>query len=199
MNFLAHAYLSFGHPQVLLGNMMSDFVKGKKMYDYPVLVQAGITLHRKIDSYTDEHAITKQAKQFFRNPYRLYSGPIMDIVYDYFLANDTHIFPPEQLNKFVLQVYDSLNEHQQIMPEHFKKVFYYMQQQNWLYNYRFKWGFKNSLEGLVRRASYINNAQPAFELFELHYDALQQLYSIFIEDISNYAYNQFTILIGKGE
>ncbi len=199
MNFLAHAYLSFGHPQVLLGNTISDFVKGKKMYDYPPLVQAGISLHRKIDSYTDEHAITKQAKQFFREPYRLYSGPIMDIVYDYFLANDTRFFLPEQLNDFVIQVYHSLNEHYQIMPDNFKRVFYFMQQQNWLYNYRFKWGFKNSLEGLVRRASFINDAQPAFELFELHYESLQQLYNVFIDDIKSYAHNQFVILTATKE
>jgi acyl carrier protein phosphodiesterase len=30
MNYLAHAYLSFGEPDILAGNMISDFVKGKK-------------------------------------------------------------------------------------------------------------------------------------------------------------------------
>ena len=30
MNYLAHAYLSFGDPDILAGNMISDFVKGKK-------------------------------------------------------------------------------------------------------------------------------------------------------------------------
>jgi len=29
MNFLAHAYLSFYNPPVLVGNMIADFVKGK--------------------------------------------------------------------------------------------------------------------------------------------------------------------------
>ncbi|MFY7899136.1 MAG: ACP phosphodiesterase, partial [Chitinophagaceae bacterium] len=32
MNFLAHAYLSFQQPSLLIGNMISDFVKGKKQY-----------------------------------------------------------------------------------------------------------------------------------------------------------------------
>ncbi len=35
MNYLAHAYLSFGDPDILAGNMISDFVKGKKKFDYP--------------------------------------------------------------------------------------------------------------------------------------------------------------------
>jgi hypothetical protein len=29
MNYLAHAYLSFNEPDILVGNLISDFVKGK--------------------------------------------------------------------------------------------------------------------------------------------------------------------------
>ena len=50
MNYLAHAYLSFGDPDVLTGNMISDFVKGKK--STPVIVaviDSGIdTLHEDL-------------------------------------------------------------------------------------------------------------------------------------------------------
>jgi acyl carrier protein phosphodiesterase len=35
MNYLAHAYLSFNDPEILVGNMISDFVKGKKKFDSP--------------------------------------------------------------------------------------------------------------------------------------------------------------------
>jgi acyl carrier protein phosphodiesterase len=51
MNYLAHAYLSFKHEDILLGNLISDFVKGKKKFDYPLLIQKGITLHRNIDTF----------------------------------------------------------------------------------------------------------------------------------------------------
>ncbi|WP_438810958.1 ACP phosphodiesterase, partial [Serratia marcescens] len=53
MNYLAHAYFSFEDPDILLGNMISDYIKGKKQYTYPLKVQAGIRLHRQIDSFTD--------------------------------------------------------------------------------------------------------------------------------------------------
>ena len=33
MNYLAHAYLSFNKPDILAGNIISDFVKGKKKFD----------------------------------------------------------------------------------------------------------------------------------------------------------------------
>ena len=64
MNYLAHAYLSFNRPGILVGNMISDFVKGKKKYDYPPDILSGIDLHRAIDDFTDMHPVTKSAKQF---------------------------------------------------------------------------------------------------------------------------------------
>ena len=62
MNYLAHAYLSFNEPEILVGNMISDFVKGKKKFDYSPGVQKGIALHRAIDNFTDYHTATKAAK-----------------------------------------------------------------------------------------------------------------------------------------
>ena len=66
MNYLAHAYLSFNHPEIVVGNMISDFVKGKKKFDYSEGIQKGITFHRAIDEFTDSHPTTKKAKEFLR-------------------------------------------------------------------------------------------------------------------------------------
>src|SRR3989442_7909269 len=92
MNYLAHAYLSFNQPEILVGNMISDFIKGKKQFDYPVSIQKGIRLHRDIDTFTDAHPATQQLKSFFRPHYRLYAGAFGDIVYDHFLALDPNEF-----------------------------------------------------------------------------------------------------------
>ena len=67
MNYLAHATLSFGNAEILTGNIIGDFVKGKEKLTYPVAIQKGITLHRLIDEFTDTHSITKQAKMFLGN------------------------------------------------------------------------------------------------------------------------------------
>ena len=55
MNFLAHAYLSFNEPEIWVGNMISDFVKGQKKLEYPEGIQTGIQIHRNIDEFTDTH------------------------------------------------------------------------------------------------------------------------------------------------
>jgi len=64
MNYLAHAYLSFNVPSILVGNMISDFVKGSSKLGYPVSIQKGIMLHRDIDAFTDTHPATAKAKDF---------------------------------------------------------------------------------------------------------------------------------------
>src|SRR5947209_17908548 len=100
MNFLAHAYLSFKEPPILIGNMISDFVKGSQQFLFAEKIQKGIQLHRAIDTYTDDHPATKKAKEIFRPAYRLYSAPIMDVIYDHFLANDDTIFSSTSLLQF---------------------------------------------------------------------------------------------------
>lgn len=196
MNFLAHAYLSFGDPGVVTGNMISDFVKGGARFGFSGKVAAGIILHRRIDAFTDAHPATAQAKEFFRPYYRLYSGAIVDILYDHFLANDPEQFPGTSLLDFTLEVYEQINAHYQLLPPSFQLAFDYMQRDNWLYNYRERWGVQRSLAGMVRRAAYLSESDTAFQLFGEHYQALRHCYESFFEDVKQYAKREFDILVG---
>ena len=194
MNYLAHAYLSFNDPEILVGNLISDFVKGKKKFDYPPVIQQGIMLHRAIDTFTDEHAVTKEAKEFFRPHYRLYSGAFVDVVYDHFLATDENEFTENSLFDFTQQVYSVLENYQQWFPERFAIMFPYMKKQNWLFNYRTLPGIEKSLGGVVRRAAYLTESDTAAYLFEKHYQPLQQCYRQFWQDVKPFIKREFDIL-----
>ncbi|WP_300601742.1 ACP phosphodiesterase [Niabella sp.] len=195
MNFLAHAYLSFNNPDVLAGNMISDFVKGSHQEAYPPGVRAGIRLHREIDAFTDAHPVTIAAKQVFRSEYRLYSGAFMDVVYDYFLANDTREFPPGALERFARDTYHTLDGYFDLLPEGFRQLFYYMKQQNWLCNYREPQGIYRSFAGLVRRAKYLNDSQPAEKIFAANIKRLGENYRLFWTDLKPFAEEQFKKLM----
>ena len=179
MNYLAHAYLSFYNPETLVGNMVSDYVKGKKKFDYSEGIQKGIALHRAIDTFTDAHEVTKQAKEIFRPAYRLYSGAFVDVVYDHFLATDENIFTDASLNSFAQETYQMLKKYVPVFPEKFASMFPYMQLQNWLYNYREKWGIQKSLQGVVRRSAYLTESETAYKLFEENYYTLKDYYTLF--------------------
>lgn len=184
MNLLAHAYLSFGNPSILVGNMISDYVKGKQKFLYDPAIQQGIELHRIIDEFTDQHPATGRAKVFFKPAYRLYAGAFVDVVYDHFLANDISLFADEMaLDRFAQQTYISLAAYKQIMPERFARMLPYMQAQNWLYNYRYNQGIERSFEGLVRRAAYLDESAVAFSIFEKEYESLKNCYEFFFPEL----------------
>jgi len=195
VNYLAHAYLSFNHEEILVGNLISDFVKGKKKFSYPGGIQKGIVLHRAIDTFTDTHEVTKMAKNIFRPCYRLYSGAFVDVVYDHFLAIDPDEFTEESLQDFSEKVYDVLDQHINYLPEHFQRMFPYMKMQNWLYNYRNRWGTESSFEGVVRRASYLTESETAASLFEEHYKTLLQCYQSFFPDLKLFARTMYEEII----
>jgi acyl carrier protein phosphodiesterase len=195
MNYLAHAYLSFGKPGILVGNMISDFVKGKKKFDYPGEIQQGIALHREIDRFTDTHSATKEAKEIFRSAYGLYSGAIMDVVYDHFLALDKNEFTQESLKTFTDDTYETLDGFIDLFPEKFGMMFPYMKMHNWLYNYRYLPGIEKSLGGLVRRAKYLEESDTAYMLFTGHYEHLKKLYETFFPELKAMA-GEFVKTIG---
>lgn len=180
MNYLAHAYLSFNREDILVGNMISDFVKGRKKYDYTSGILCGIELHRSIDEFTDSHPVTKEMKSIFKPHYGLYAGAFCDVSYDYFLANDKTIFAThETLLQFSLDTYKMLDNTSGLFPLAFGQMFPYMKQHNWLYNYRHTWGIEKSFGGLARRARYIEEAGTAFDLFVKNIDRMQEYYDDF--------------------
>ena len=189
MNYLAHAYLSFGRPGILVGNMISDHVKGKKKYDYPEQIQQGIAVHREIDRFTDTHPATKEAKEIFRPAYRLYAGSLMDVIYDHFLALDENEFTDESLKAFTMNAYATLDQFTDHFPEKFSRMYPYMKSQNWLYNYRYRQGIEKSLSGVVRRAKYLEESDTAYLLFNEHYNKLKDLYQLFFPELKNMTIN----------
>lgn len=196
MNYLAHAWLSFNHPQILVGNMISDFIKGKKQFDYPTIIHKGILLHRAIDSFTDSHEATQQLKLFFKPQYRLYAGAFADVVYDHFLATDeTEFLTDADLNRFATTTYQVLETNFTILPEAFQKMLPYMKEYNWLYNYRYKWGIEKSFAGLARRARYLPESAVAFELFNENYNAMGLIYQQFFPEIKRFAAHQMQQLL----
>ncbi len=186
MNYLAHAYLSFGQPGLLVGNMISDFVKGKKKFDYSPEIQQGIGLHRQIDEFTDQHEITRQAKVFLKPAAGPYAGAFVDVAYDHFLANDSNEFTDQSLKLHARQCYQVLNGHQAILPEKFRLMLPYMQAQNWLYNYKTLAGAENSFRGLARRTLYLFSSAEVYTLFINDYSALQNCYKSYFPFLKSF-------------
>ncbi len=179
--------------------MISDFVKGNKKFEYDAAIQKGITLHRLIDEYTDKHEATKRAKVFFKPAVGLYAGAFVDVMYDHFLASDTNEFSDDSLQAFAINTYSILQKNKTILPEKLGRMLPYMQEQNWLYNYRNLYGAEKSFEGLVRRAAYLQRSEGAYTCFIKNYQQLKQYYVSFFPDVKDFAYQNFLRLTSSSE
>ena len=132
------------------------------------------------DGFTDLHPSTRIIKSLYRSSYGHYGGVFADVIYDHFLANDASIFTEKELEEFSLWVYGTLDRYRLVLPERFQQMFLYMRRDNWLFHYREKWGIRKSFGGIVHRAKYLTESETAFELFETHYDELQNAYATFL-------------------
>jgi acyl carrier protein phosphodiesterase len=141
--------------------------------------------------------VTQKAKEIFRPAYRLYSGALVDILYDHFLANDRKQFGEEGLKSFTSFIYEQIELHRNELPANFQQVFNYMRREDWLYNYQYNEGMRKSLAGLVRRASFIHESETAYNLFIEHYVPLNEYYHEFFADVKLFAKQRFEELMGN--
>lgn len=133
---------------------MGDFVKGKDFENYSLGIKNGILLHREIDSFTDTHDIIKQSKSRLKNKYKHYSGVIVDVFYDHYLAKNFSKFHDTPLEQFVDEHYNNLENHKHLLPSKAQGMIPYMIRGNWLVNYQHVRGIQKSLQGMSRRTKF---------------------------------------------
>lgn len=187
MNFLAHFYLSFDDPDLLVGNFIGDHVKGRKHENYKPGVQSGILLHRFIDSYTDTHEVVSATNALLRPSYKKFAPVLSDIFFDHFLARRWEEFHDVKLGAFTGHAYQILNENADIMPERSRMTLHYMQMQDWLSRYAEIEGIQQSLNGMNRRTGGIGNLDKATRELEEYYDEIDALFSQFFPDVTSAA------------
>ncbi len=197
MNFLAHAYLSFGAPAVLAGNMSADFVKGSDLSAYPAAMRAGIRLHRAIDQFTDTHPDTRAARTVFTAACGRYSGVFLDIAYDYFLANDGRYFPEGSLEAFARVTYVSLEAQQDSLPAGFRRLLPHMRDHDWLASYRHPEGVQHAFGNIFRRARYLEPSDDAYRAFEKGRDQLDAHYRHFMPLLTAFARELYERQLGR--
>lgn len=86
MNHLAHVFLAGPDPDLQLGGLLADFHRGAPDPAWREGVRDGVALHRKIDGYTDGHAVVARLREAFDPPWRRFAGILIDIYFDHALA-----------------------------------------------------------------------------------------------------------------
>ena len=135
MNHLAHLYLSSDKEEEMVGQFIADAVKGNDFNLYSPDIRQGILLHRWVDSFTDTHDLVKELRAEYRPKLGLYSGVLIDLVFDYFLAKDFQIHSGIELEEFQQFTFSVLIKHEDHFPEKMKKYFFHMKDKEFMMKY----------------------------------------------------------------
>jgi acyl carrier protein phosphodiesterase len=157
----------------MLGNLCGDLIKGNKFIGLHPSVKKGVQLHRSIDSFTDSHKLIRKAKAIVRPEFNLFSGIVIDMFFDHFVANRHH-----SLKKHVKYVYDSAKAHSSDLPSSFNDKMYYMMKYNWLEMYKTSEGLRSILFQMRRR---IGNKSPLNESVDILIERKEEFNVIFDE------------------
>jgi acyl carrier protein phosphodiesterase len=187
MNFLAHLHLSGNNPNIMLGNFMGDFVKGKSYrQQYEPEIIKGIELHRSIDEFTDSHPVVTESKNRLRPTYRHYSGVIVDVFYDHFLAANWNQFHSLPLETFAQQAYQTILSADTILPAELNQMMPYMINGNWLVNYSNVEGIHRALSGMASRTPYRSKMEEAVNDLRGNYEDFKKEFMEFFPQLEGF-------------
>ncbi len=194
MNFLAHIYLSGDNDFVKIGNFMADGIRGQDYLKFPSDVKKGILLHRQIDTFTDAHAVYRKSKHRLHEKYGHYSGVIMDILYDHFLAKNWKNYSDEKLEDFANNFYQSLFNNETILTEKTKNMLPYMYSKNWLVCYATISGIEMILYQMDYRTKHRANMQEAIVELQTFYAEFENEFTIFFDELQLFCKDKLLFL-----
>lgn len=183
MNFLAHIYLSGNNDFIKIGNLMADGIRGKEYQIFPLDVQKGIILHRAIDTFTDAHPIFRISKHRLHEKYGHYSGVIIDVFYDHFLAKNWSNYSDEKLSDFVNRFYKSLEDNFEMLTLKTQNMLPYIKKGNWLYNYQFIEEIERVLFQMDRRTKHESNMGFSVQELKEFYTEFEEEFTLFFKEL----------------
>ena len=195
MNFLAHIYLSGNNENIILGNFIADSINGRKYLKYPPGVQKGILLHRAIETFTDSHPVVRASTSKLHKNYSHYSGVIVDIYYDHFLAFNWNEYSDVPLENFVADFYKLLQRKFDLLPPPIQRFLPYMVSENWLLSYASVEGISRILYQMNLRTNNIVQMDRAVNDLQEHYEEFEEEFRRFFPELHKFSDEKLRTLL----
>ena len=154
-------------------------------------------LHRFIDSFTDQHPVTRSSKKYISDRYRLYSGIVVDIFYDHFLSSKWDKYSKMTLPVYVRNRYKILDSGFSHFPRGVKNWFPYFIKSNWLETYTSFEGLSMVFKRMSYRTSLPDHSDYAVEQLAVHYEELEAGFIEFFDEICGYVTKEFEITLDR--
>ncbi|MBQ5403573.1 MAG: acyl carrier protein phosphodiesterase [Bacteroidales bacterium] len=184
MNYLAHIYLAGEKPLVKIGNFIGDWIKGTVgsfSSKFPPDIVKGILMHRFIDSFTDTNSIVQRSIMRMRPWFGLYSGVVIDVIYDYYLAKNWKRYSQIPLENFCNSFYSLCVKNIDYFPSSAKETVPHLILTDRLKSYETLDGIKAALRTMSFKTSLPCYGDKAIEIVIKNYDAFDSEFTQFFE------------------
>lgn len=188
MNYLAHILLSGENLDRQVGGLLGDFVKGPLKGQYPGEVEMGITLHRKIDVYTDAQAEVQQLVQTFPSQWRRYAGIVIDISFDHILATRWADYHELDIDTYCQRFYQHLQTCQPWLPERAQHFNHRAADIRWLQSYADNKLIPKMLNHVGQRLSRPQALGEAWRALDNQREALDQAFVTTMDKLLAYTH-----------
>jgi acyl carrier protein phosphodiesterase len=136
MNWLAHLFLSETDTENRLGNLLGDLAKGREIDKLNHNLKKGIDQHYTIDTFTDTHETVKISKRRMGKDHARFSGVLIDVFYDHFLAKNWASYSPMALSDFTAEIYNTFQYYPGEIPAEAHAIIQHMIKEDWLTSYQ---------------------------------------------------------------
>jgi len=187
MNLLAHAILSPSDPAILTGNVIADWVKGKARHALPAKIRLGMTLHHRIDSFTDTHHVVATAAMLLSEKWGRYSTVLADIFLDHILASTWQHHSDLPLRLFARRTYSAINAFCPLLPDRCNMAIAAMTIDDWFTSYQTPDGIRLALARMSTRLRHGIELAPAVDDFLHHRQAFQSAFDTFFPQLRTHA------------
>lgn len=207
MNYLCHVWLARNHgPQVILGNLVGDWIKGSRLDEWPDQLIQGVRMHRLVDQLTDE--ITIEYMDIFPQGVRRFGGIALDVFWDHCLSlhweelgkaetpaqNDSFrkkSLQPKPLQQFVPDLMKAFDKEKEVLTPVFRKRLFWIRSNRLLLSYQ-KWeGVLQSLNNISGRLRVPDRLPEAAEIIRNNQAELTQHFLEFVPKIQQELLKQF--------
>lgn len=183
-----HLYLSGTDPEILVGNLMGDFVKGRLDDRFPPGIRRGIEIHRKIDAFAAGNDSFLRSKRRIDPIYGHFRAVMVDLFYDHFLARHWDAYSPVSLESFVDDTYRTLLRYETHLPSRLLEVLPRMFSRHWLLAYRETAGIDTALRRMSERLRKPGRLAEGSAELEEKSEALCVDFRLFLPEVAAYTH-----------
>lgn len=171
----------------MAGGVLGDFIKGPVPDALPVELQAGVRLHRRIDSFSNHLPEMKVSVRRFGPELRRVAPVLLDIVADRILAETWSQYCNRPLGDFTSDVYAALAVHDDHVPTAGRRFVDYMMATDLLARY-------DQPEPLMRAAGHVlerlrmqHLMEPFEALMDEQWEALAGDFHVYFPRLQEFA------------